>query len=246
MTAVPVLLYHAVGEPQDPWTVTPARFAEDVVLLRDSGRTPLTVGAYVARQRAGQSLEDLVVVSFDDGDASNLRSAELLAEAGIPCTVYVTASFVDTDGMLTTGQLRELSQVPGVEIGSHAHHHVRLDELSRPALVTELRDSRARLEDVVQAKVVGVAYPHGSYDRRVTSEAKSAGYTSGAGVKNALSHERDDPMAVARMTLTTPTTAADVAALLRGEGRLGEVRPRARTVGWRLVRRARARARVLR
>jgi peptidoglycan/xylan/chitin deacetylase (PgdA/CDA1 family) len=233
----PVLLYHGVGSADDLWTVSPRRFADDVALLKDSDRTPLTVADYAARISApGHAL----VVSFDDGEASNLTSAQLLADAGIPCTVYVTASYLDTEGMLTTGQLRELAQVPGVEIGSHSLHHVRLDELSRATMAVELRDSRARLEDVVQAPVRGVAYPHGSYDRRVKAEVRDAGYTSGAGVKNAVSHERDDVLALARMTLTRESRPEDLRALLRGEGRPGEVRPRLRTVGFRAVRRTRA------
>jgi hypothetical protein len=74
----------------------------------------------------------------------------------------------------------------------------------------------------------------------VKRAARAAGYTSGAGVKNALSHGRDDPMGIARVTVQSDMTGADVRRVLRGEGRLGERRPRLRTRGFRVVRRVRA------
>jgi peptidoglycan/xylan/chitin deacetylase (PgdA/CDA1 family) len=240
MTAVPVLLYHGIGEPTDLWTVPPARFEEDVTAVVDSGRTPVTLGDFVARLEAGEPLDGLVVVTFDDGEASCLPAALALAAQGIPCTVYVTATFLGEKGMLDLPSLRDLGDVPGIEIGSHSLHHVRLDELGKAGMRTELAESRARLEDIVQRPVLGVAYPHGCHDGRVKRAARAAGYTSGAGVKNALSHGRDDPMGIARVTVQSDMTGADVRRVLRGEGRLGERRPRLRTRGFRVVRRVRA------
>jgi peptidoglycan/xylan/chitin deacetylase (PgdA/CDA1 family) len=141
--------------------------------------------------------------------------------------------------MLDEAQLRELGAVPGVEIGSHSVRHVHLDVLRRPEMRAQLRDSRARLEDLLGRPVEGIAYPHGAHDHRVVAEAVAAGYTSGAGVKNALSHDRDLAMAVARYTVTADTDAEAVRRLLRGEGRRGEVRARLRTRTYRVVRRTR-------
>lgn len=239
MTAVPVLLYHAIGEADELFTVTPKRFTEDALAVRDSGRTVLGVGDYVTRLRAGEPLDGLAVISFDDGHASTLDAARQLAELGLPCSVYVTSSYLGQPDMLDLGQLHELAQLPGVEIGSHSVRHVRLDELRLEALRVEVRDSRAALEDLLQRPVRGIAYPHGAHDRRVVREAVAAGFTSGAGVKNALSHERDDVMAVARMTVTATTNGEAVRRLLDGQGRLGERRPRLRTRGYRVVRRTR-------
>ena len=239
MTPVPVLLYHVIGDDGDTYSVSPGRFTEDIASVVESGRTPLTMADYVARLRTAQPVDDLVVVSFDDGHASSVTAAQQLSAAGVPCTVYVTTTFLGEPEMMDRAALHDLAAVPGVEIGSHAVHHVRLDELGREALRTEVRDSRHQLEDLLQRPVTGIAYPHGCHDRRVTQEAANAGFTSGAGVKNALSHERDDPMAVARVTLTWDTTAEQVREVLRGQGRLGERRPRLRTRGYRVVRRAR-------
>ena len=240
MTAVPVLLYHVIGDADDPWTVSAARFEEDVASVLESGRTAVTMADYVDRLRAGEELNGLVVVTFDDGESSCLPAAQSMSAQGIPCTVYVTATFLGQPGMLDPESLRELASVPGVEIGSHSLHHVRLDELDRAGMRTELGESRSQLEDILQRPVRGVAYPHGCHDRRVKRVAEEVGYTSGAGVKNALSHGRDDPMGVARLTVLGDMTGDDVRRALRGEGRLGERRPRLRTRGFGVVRRFRA------
>lgn len=239
MTPVPVLLFHGVGDAPDIWTVSAQRFTAAARAVADCGRTPLTVGDYVARLRAGGPIADLVVVSFDDGESSNLTSAQELAALGVPCTVYVTCEHLGQPGMLDEAGLRELAAVPGVEIGSHSMAHVHLDELPVEEIRRQTRGSRARLEDVIGRPVLGIAYPHGDHDARVLRETIAAGFTSGAGVKNALSHERDNPMAVARVTMTTGTSPDDLHALLAGQGRLGEVHPRLRTRGYRVVRRAR-------
>lgn len=237
---VPVLLYHALDVADDPWAVSLGRFARDLDALAQSGRSVLDLGTYVDRMRTGDALEDLAVVTFDDGHASTLKAAGVLHERGLPSTVYVTTQFLGQPNMLEVRSLLELASVPGVEIGSHAAHHLRLDELRRPGMDRELRDSRALLEDLLQRPVTSVAYPHGSHDRRVTGAALAAGYTSGAGVKNALSHCQDNPMAVARLTMTSQDSELQVRAWLSAEGRLGERRPRARTRAHQAVRRSRA------
>jgi hypothetical protein len=64
MTAVPVLLFHAVRDDGDPWSVTWSRFHEYAGRVADSGRTAVTVHELSARLRNGASLEGLVAVAL--------------------------------------------------------------------------------------------------------------------------------------------------------------------------------------
>ena len=246
MTAVPVLLLHGVhasaDEPgADAWSVTWTRFRELLLLVQGSGRTPVTVGELSRRLAGREPLDGLVAVSFDDGDASQLPAAAELAEAGVPSTVYVTVDFLGRQGMLDDAGLRALGGVPGVEVGSHAVHHVHLDVLRADVLEHELAESRRALEDRLGGEVRGIAYPHGSHDHRVMAAAAAAGYTSGAAVRNALAHDAEHPLSVSRLTVTQQTELSVVQVFLRGEGRLGETRPRLRTRGFRVYRKARHR-----
>lgn len=245
MTVVPVLLYHAVTEHPpatlERFTVHPASFAEHVGCLRDSGRVGLTVPEFAACLKGRAQLPaHPVLVTFDDGYADFLGAAERLAAAGFPSTLYVTTGQVGAVGMLTRGQLRSLGGT--VEVGAHSRTHPRLDELPPERLRDEVQGSKADLEEVLQRPARSFAYPHGDHDRRVRQVVVEAGFGSAAAVKNAFSHDRDDPFTVARITVTAATTTERIGRLLDGRGA-----PRAwpgerrRTRAYRVYRRARRR-----
>jgi peptidoglycan/xylan/chitin deacetylase (PgdA/CDA1 family) len=235
LTVVPVLLYHAISASPPPglkrFTVHPRQFAEHVAVLRDAGRAGLTVSQFAACLRGGAPLPDRpVLVTFDDGYADFLQAAEWLLSARLPSTLYVTTAAVGTTGMLSRRQLSSLGQA--VEVGAH----------SRTRLRSEVYGSKAELEDVLQRPVRSFAYPHGDHDQDVRRTVVAARFESAAAVKNALSHDRDDPFAIARVTVTADVTARRIEELLRGRGAptawAGE---RRRTQAYRAVRRLRRR-----
>jgi peptidoglycan/xylan/chitin deacetylase (PgdA/CDA1 family) len=221
MTVVPVLLYHGVTARPPPglehFTVHPHQFTEHVGILRDAGRVGLTVSVLAACLRNRAQLPDLpVLVTFDDGYADFLDAGERLATAGLPSTLYVTTGQVGAAGMLTRRQLQSLGQA--VEVGAHSRTHPRLDELPPGQLRDEVFGSKADLEDVLQRPTRSFAYPHGDHDRHVRQTVVDAGFDSAAAVKNAFSHDRDDPFAIARITVTAGTTARRIGQLLQGRG----------------------------
>jgi peptidoglycan/xylan/chitin deacetylase (PgdA/CDA1 family) len=246
-TVVPVLLYHAVTERPPPGldrlTVGPRRFAEHLAAVRDAGRAGLTVSQLAACLTGAARLPPLpVLVTFDDGYADFLDAAERLAAVGLPATLYVTTGHLGAAGMLTRRQLPSLGET--VELGAHSRTHPRLDELPPGRLRGEVRGSKADLEDLLQRPAHSFAYPHGSHDRGVRQEVVQAGFRSAAAVKNALSHDRDDPFAIARITVTAGTSAKRVGQLLQGRGAaLAWPGERRRTRAHRAYRRLRRRLR---
>lgn len=241
MTAIPVLLYHGVSDSPDAWAVTWSRLREHADVVLASGRTPVTVAEVSRRLAAGEAVDGLVAVSFDDGEAAQLPAAEELAAKGIPASVYVTVGYLGTSGYLDDAGLQDLAAVPGIEVGSHSVRHVHLDVLGRADLQMQLRASRAALEDRIGREVRGLAYPHGAHDRRVVDATAEAGYSSAAAVRNALSHDAEHPLSVSRLTITMGTPLPVVEAFVRGEGRRGETRQRLRTRGFRVYRKVRHR-----
>jgi len=123
-----------------------------------------------------------VAITFDDGYADNLHIASpLLAERGMPFTVFVTSDFIRRHerGFLSSEELQELAQQPGVIIGAHGASHCHLTMCSGKQLRAELCDSKHYLEDLIGRSVTTLAYPYGSSDRRVRDAAISAGYQLG-------------------------------------------------------------------
>lgn len=93
-----ILAYHRVADlAADPQllAVSPRHFAEHLEVLRRAYR-PLPLRALRQRLRGNRWRSRTLVLTFDDGYADNLRQARpLLAAAGIPATVFVTAGMVD-------------------------------------------------------------------------------------------------------------------------------------------------------
>jgi peptidoglycan/xylan/chitin deacetylase (PgdA/CDA1 family) len=246
-TAVPILLYHRVSDrAEDPFAVAPARFDEHVAAIVQSGRTPLTMTEVADCLRGARAWPQRpVAITFDDGYADTPQAISRLRDADLRATVYVTTGTVGVADGLSGDQVRELAALPGtVELGAHTVSHRRLDEINRDHARREIADSKHTLESIIDKPIQTFAYPHGAYDVRARELVIEAGFQSAAAVKNALSHDGDDPWAVARWTVMKTTEAEQVRAFLDGrDAPLAWSGERLRTRAYRLVRRARRRIR---
>ncbi len=249
-TAIPVLLYHAVGADRSAWisqfTVTPATFDRHLELIMASGRTALSVEELRLGLAGELTLPDrTVVVTFDDGFAEWADVvAPALARWGLTATMFVTTGFLDRrspggDQMLSWSAVEELVDA-GHEIGAHSATHPELDTLDASGVRAEIRDCRRELEDRLSVPVRSFAYPHGYSNREVQRLVRSAGYDSACAVKNSLSHTEDLPYSIARLTVTCRTSDTALAAWLAGSGApLASGRERPATRAWRAYRRSR-------
>jgi peptidoglycan/xylan/chitin deacetylase (PgdA/CDA1 family) len=245
LSVVPVLGYHSIGdEPRDAtlrWSVSPGDFDEQMALLRERGRTPLTVGRYAELLGRRLALPPCpVVVTFDDGFADLATAAlPVLRRYDVCATAYVITSRLGVRPALDPDELAELRDA-GVEIGSHSDTHRPLDCLAPAAVRHEIVASRDRLQACLRAPVTSFAYPYGYHSRAVRQAVIDGGYTSACAVKNALSHPGDDVFAIARVLVERDTGAAGIDDLLAGRGRPVSWRgERLRTRGWRGYRRVR-------
>jgi peptidoglycan/xylan/chitin deacetylase (PgdA/CDA1 family) len=244
---IPVLLYHSVSDrplSNGSWgVVSRAEFAAHVDAIKASGRRALDITTLASMLRGERRLpERPVAITFDDGYGDTYQAVELLLSRGLGSTVYVTTGQIGAPGWLSCAQVAELAELPGVEVGAHGVRHERLDELARRELVSELRVSKSRLEQLIGKRVDSFAYPHGAHDRRVRAAVIAEGYRSAAAVKNAVSHGGDDPFAIARFTVTAAASAERVVEVLEGNGVPSAwTRERLRTRVYRTARRQRRR-----
>jgi peptidoglycan/xylan/chitin deacetylase (PgdA/CDA1 family) len=243
-TFIPVLLYHSVSDrargPGRRWTVSTSEFAAQVSAVSASGRTPLTVSEIADGLRGERALPARPVgITFDDGFSDTYVAVGELLSRGLRSTVYVTTGEMATRNRLSRLQLAALAEMPSVELGAHSVHHRRLDQLGDRELAAEVCDSKAQLEDAVGASIHTFAYPHGAYDRAAREAVITAGFRSAAAVKNALSHDSDDPFAIARWTVTAATSAARLTEVLEGKGVIPAwANERLRTRAYRAARRS--------
>jgi peptidoglycan/xylan/chitin deacetylase (PgdA/CDA1 family) len=168
---VVVLIYHRVGA-RTPLDVDLPRasFADQMAELADTGRVRTldeALGALAGPTPAGP---DPIVITFDDGTADFAEDAlPVLAEHGLPVTLYTATRFVD-EGVefphggrpLSWGALRDAHATGLVTVGSHTHAHALLDRMEPDAVHDEL----ARADDLI-ADHVGVRPAHFAYPKAV-------------------------------------------------------------------------------
>ena len=119
---------------------------------------------------------DTLSITIDDGYKDNLDAVEILNKYNIPFTLYVTLNTLDTEGYLSTEDIKSLSSLANCEIGSHSYDHVRLDTISNDKILYQLSESKKILESITGNKISGISYPYGSYNEYTLSVLKSIGY----------------------------------------------------------------------
>lgn len=182
----------------DAWpadlSVRPAALRAQLGGLVRRGYRGATLSAAVHEARNGK----VVCVTFDDAYASVVERAQpVLADLGLPATVFVPTAFIGSgepmawpgiDGWLSTPHRRELVPMSwhdlarlhehGWEIGSHTWSHPHLTRLTDDELERELVESKRELESRLGVPCRSLAYPYGDHDRRVVEAAARAGYTT--------------------------------------------------------------------
>jgi peptidoglycan/xylan/chitin deacetylase (PgdA/CDA1 family) len=93
-----ILAYHRIAAPSwDPWNlcVSPEHFEQQLaVLSRRADLVPLS--GLASRLRAGRRGRPVIALTFDDGYADNLHSAQpLLERYGAAATVFIATGWID-------------------------------------------------------------------------------------------------------------------------------------------------------
>ena len=190
---ISILFYHRVADysPND-WTISNERFKRQVRWLqRNFDLISLEEAQRRLRERA--SARPAVCLTFDDGYADNCTHAlPLLADAGIPCTYFVSSRFVQDQRPFphdvirnqplapnTIDQLRGLVRA-GIEIGAHTRTHLNLASVTDPSqLRDEIVAPRSELEAWLDCTVRYFAFPYGQLQdisQLAMRVARDAGY----------------------------------------------------------------------
>ncbi len=214
-----VLCYHAVvvGEPQR-LAVRREQLESQLRSLLRRGYRPVTAADAV--EERGRLLH----VTFDDAYRSVVDTLPLLSELGVPATIFACTGYARDGRPFDVPELRDDAAVDphafetmdwpalraaaagGVEIGSHTVTHPHLPQLSDAELDSELRDSKAELEDELGRPCRHLAYPYGEHNVRVRSAARRTGYDAAFAVDPGRG--RSDRFAVPRLAVYRHDTAA--------------------------------------
>lgn len=176
--------YEALSGPERVFTIPVGRFEWQIKRLRDSGYA--FVGPQQVRDfAAGESSLDqpAVMITFDDGCRSvGELGAPVLKRFGACATLFVTTDenaevFAATpnDPRMSDEQIADLDG-GCVQIESHAVSHRPLSGLDHGEMRSELSQSRAHLEKLLNREVRYFAVPGNWYDQSTLHAAREAGY----------------------------------------------------------------------
>jgi peptidoglycan/xylan/chitin deacetylase (PgdA/CDA1 family) len=134
----------------------------------------------------------IVTTSWDDGDRSDLKLAEILRSRKIRGTFYVPITPYLGRPALTHAELRELSS-EGFEIGAHGYSHKQLWKLAAKELAEEINPCKPTLENILGTEVRMFCYPRGRYDSNVMRALRQAGYSGARTVRMLATSPDFDP-----------------------------------------------------
>ena len=119
----------------------------------------------------------IVTTSWDDGHHTDLRLADRLAAYALKGTFYVALNHPGNKD-IEDDEIRALQRM-GMEIGSHTLSHRLLTGRSAEEVRYELRESKARLENIGGVPVVAFSYPEGAFTPAACAALAETGYTLG-------------------------------------------------------------------
>lgn len=114
--------------------------------------------------------------TFDDGNASDLAAAELLARRGVKARFFLLTGRMGHAHYCSADDARELLRM-GMVVGLHGRDHLDWRKLDDAQLRAETLGAREELADAIGQAVEEVAIPFGRYNRRVLRWLSRQGFT---------------------------------------------------------------------
>lgn len=181
--AIPVLMYHGIhsdaaqpGHFHPIYSVRPDDFARQLDWLVAAGYQTVRL-AEIDRPTNCKIDGKQVVLTFDDGDVSNVDVAlPLLAERRLVAEFFVVSDCIGKPGWVDHTHGRSLVAA-GMGVQSHSRTHRHLDDLSLIELEDELVGSRRVLQAWTGAAVEALALPGGRGGERERAAAHRVGYS---------------------------------------------------------------------
>ena len=178
-TPAPVMYHLIMEEPFNNYTallVRPGDFSEELDLLNEAGYTYLFADEFAKTENLS------VVLTFDDGYEDNYTTMfPILKEHGAKATIFLVTDLLDTDGYLTTAQVKEMAASGYVHFGSHTVSHCDLAKQSDEVVDNQFSESKRIIESITGMPCDSMAYPAGSNSasvREIASKYFKFAYTT--------------------------------------------------------------------
>ena len=197
-----VLNYHKIDFYEDPLSVTPTEFANQLNYFKTYNYHIVSLNELYDYLEKDKPLPTKpVIITFDDGYADNYTYAyPLLKKFGYPATIFVITKLVGTKGYINWEQAREM-QANGISIESHTVNHITLSTLPNEQALFELTRSKEIIEAKLGQKINFVAYPEGYYNKLTEKLVQDAGYRGALTIRYGNVDKASDLYALERIPI---------------------------------------------
>lgn len=194
---MPILMYHRIGSTtadDSKLFVSEEGFRGHLRWLREHGFESLSVAGAVELWSHRRVPKRSVLITFDDAFADTLEAAaRALEESGMRATVFAPAAMLDEQVELgapagggdrgSSGRIASATELrswldKGFDIGSHSLTHVDLAGESATRVLSEMLDSKDRLEQLLEHPIEDFCYPYTHHNAICRRLAQRCGYRS--------------------------------------------------------------------
>jgi peptidoglycan/xylan/chitin deacetylase (PgdA/CDA1 family) len=210
---IPILTYHEVTENKEskhPSISLHVRdFEKQICWLSRLGYKSLSMNRFVSCLERGEKPErKSVVISFDDGYAGVYQNAiPILKKYSFTGIFFIIEKALRGEKRATSFDYFTVSQAKdilksGFELGSHSLSHADLSALSSQEQMTEIKESRKRLEEELSFPVEHFCYPLGRFNQETIECVKKAGYRSACSIRMGRNHLKEDLYSLSRIAFS--------------------------------------------
>lgn len=174
---VPVLCYHHIRDKKEPYSVTPAIFADQMKALSDSGyKTILPNDLYEYLVHGASLPSKPVMLTFDDtdGEQFTLGTPEM-NKYGFKAAFFIMTISINRPRYMSEVELKQLTD-SGHAIESHTWDHHMVTKYQPADWDIQLVKPTSRLEAITGRPVKYFAYPFGVWNKEAIPEIKNRGF----------------------------------------------------------------------
>lgn len=117
----------------------------------------------------------VLTFSYDDGNRTDIRVADILTEAGLKGTFNFCGKMLQREGKVTADEVKPLFIDRGHEVACHGFEHPFEEKLPPADVVEDIRKDRLFLEQATGGMVRGFAYPFGTFNDDVKNILRTMG-----------------------------------------------------------------------
>lgn len=181
---IPIFVYHDIVDDEsevqfDYMQTTAETFEKQIIGLKNMGYDFITyddLQKYANHEKKIKKRS--CVVTFDDGYEGVYKNAYPIAKKyDVPITIFVITDNMETAGVLTWQQAKEMQDSGIVTIASHSTNHPEFTGISAEKAITDVNTSYSIIEEEIGKQNTKIfTYPYGLHTDEQVEALRSEGY----------------------------------------------------------------------